>query len=227
MATNEPWGPAGRPPTPPLPRSAARSRARAAVHLLGALVLVGAGAWVLLEQTQVRQHEATIAAHAVARLMGTTAEPIGEGAFRFGTGFEARGLRITGECSIGPMVGGALVATGALMALRGRFAASFLSAGAAAIALVLAANVVRLGVIAWAYRTWGYPGYEVAHVYVGSVLIIAASGAALVLYLGIAGFRSPKGRRGRRSAGRTTRARGAAAEATGARPPTGRAVDPA
>lgn len=197
MVTTEAWGPAGRPPPPRPPAGRARRRLWAALHLAGALALVGAGLWVLLAQTQVREHEATLAAGAVARLMGTTAEPIGEGAFRFGTGFEARGLRITGECSIGPMVGGALVATGALMALRGRFASSFLSAGAAAIGLVVAANVVRLGVIAWAYRTWGYAGYEVAHVYVGSVLIIAASGAALVLYLGIAGFRGPRSRRGR------------------------------
>ncbi|OWY60424.1 hypothetical protein B7486_69255 [cyanobacterium TDX16] len=176
------------------------------LSLLASLVVVLVGVWIFVAQTQVREAEAVLAAKTLAWLMGTTAEPLSDGVFRFGAGFEARGLKITGECSIGPIVGGVLVATGLLTAMRGRLASSFFVAGAAAIAVVGTANLIRLGLIAWSFRTWGYAGYQVTHTYVGSVLIIFASGAAIMIYLSLAGFRrSKKGehpgrRRGRQAA---------------------------
>lgn len=97
------------------------------------------------------------------------------------------GLRITPECSAALLIVPiALVAAGMLARPRVRWN-RVLVGFAAASAVLIASNQLRLGVIAWAVHQFGLEaGFQWSHVVVGSVISLVFTIVALVVLVRIA-----------------------------------------
>lgn len=91
-------------------------------------------------------------------------------------------FHVTPSCSAAVLLAPALLVYGVILLIR-RIA--FLRAVVAAIvmvAVIVATNQLRLGLIGWASQTWGMDaGYQIPHRYVGSALAIVGFCAAIAL----------------------------------------------
>lgn len=168
-------------------------------RLVGALVAL-VGAWMLLARDGLRDAEASLVADVVGLVLRLPASGLGHSGL-FSVDDEGPALfRITGECSIAPLVGGVVLLAGLLLALRGDGVARLLGAAAVACGVIVAVNQVRMLMIVFAYATWGETGFRVTHVYVGSMLILAGLVFAVVVFLRLTGWsrRSHRPQPGRR-----------------------------
>lgn len=158
-------------------------------RLLGAAVAL-LGAWMLLARDALRDREASLVADAVGLVLRLPAQAVGaKGLFSVDDGEPAL-FRITGECSIAPLVGGVVLVAGLLIALRGAGAVRLLWAAAVSCGVIVAVNQVRMLMIVFAYATWGEGGFRITHIYVGSILILAGLVFAVVLFLRLTGWSS-------------------------------------
>jgi len=97
------------------------------------------------------------------------------------------GLEITSECTALLILAPLLVVSALLLAVTSlpwwRFAAATVSM----VAVVMLANVIRIVLICWATQRWGVTGYDVTHLFIGTVLGVlgfAAGVATLALVIG-------------------------------------------
>ena len=149
----------------------------------GLLVLAVIGLW---HQDGFRSIEASVVSRVLSSFTGIRASEFSHQPIIWLHSHEPGtfGLKITAECTSALIVSGFLLLT-VILALSGRFGSKRLLmalGGAAVVAFVI--NVVRLGIIAVAASEWGLQtGFTTSHVYVGSVVTILGTAAALAAYL--------------------------------------------
>ncbi len=177
-------------------RRAGGGRRRIAKRVAATLALVGGGALLIIANPGFRTFEATLGGWLTGLVTQTRTLTVGvTHSFYWSVGTPAiRGLTITGECSAAFIAGPLLVLAG-LFAAAGRLhlgrvtAAGLLAAGVAVLT-----NLARLGMIGFATYTWGpHVGFEWSHVVFGSLLTVAGTLVALVLFGKVAlGTRRPQ-----------------------------------
>lgn len=163
-------------------RSRGWGSARLAVPSRAAAVVLVATAVALFAGTAtVARGEASL----LARLLGVLGVPAQQDSARvlFPTGRGITGLALTAGCSVGPLIALFLLAAAGLCWFR----PAPLRPVATAIVLLIAAfvlvNQLRLVVIAYSIRRWGTgQGYEISHVFVGSLLTTAGFIAGVYLF---------------------------------------------
>lgn len=180
----------GRPPGPARPALSRRGRAPVAGRVLagvtGPLLLGLCGALVAGERAY-RFHEMAGARWFVTHALGLRTlllaapdAPVlyaGDGA-----GF-GRGIALTTGCSSALLIAPLALLAGVLLLFGTRGPVRVLLGFALAAALVLAANLARLTLIVAMQHRYGDEGFGWTHVLFGSVLMMAAGLAALLLFL--------------------------------------------
>jgi len=103
------------------------------------------------------------------------------------TGKDIHGLEITTECTalliLVPLTAVALILLAATRLPWWRFIGGL----ASMIAAVIITNTFRVAVICWASEVWGISGYDLTHLYIGSMIGVigfAAGAGILVLWVG-------------------------------------------
>ncbi|MGI9092267.1 MAG: hypothetical protein ACR2FF_02220 [Mycobacteriales bacterium] len=159
----------------------------AAAKVLTATGLVMVAALLAVFLRLFRGVEALIAARLYSAGMPTSVDFRGAIVF-FGLGQPGGfGLRITPECTSAVLIAPiALVAAGLLSRPRVRWH-RVLTGFLAASAVLVIADQLRLGVIAWAVQQFGLQaGFQWSHVVVGSVISLVSAVGALVILVRIA-----------------------------------------
>lgn len=101
--------------------------------------------------------------------------------FGLGTDHSA-GLRITSGCTTAGLLVPFLLVMAAIVAKSTIPVIRVLVVTAAGALMLLAVNILRLTVIAWATSVWGLDhGFEISHVLVGSILALTGFAATLVI----------------------------------------------
>lgn len=105
-------------------------------------------------------------------------------------------LRVTVECTT-LLIGVPLTVVGAVILASTRVPWSRSVLGILAMwAIIFVVNLLRLVIIGWSTQTWGLdPGYEISHVFVGSVVGIIGYALGLAALLLIVGVRPRRRRR--------------------------------
>lgn len=94
----------------------------------------------------------------------------------------ARGLRITSECSALALVLPIVAVVAFLVGFGRRFSVPrVLLAGVGSCLVILVVNTVRIALIATATQRWGSEGYEVSHLFVGSVVSLMGFSLGLIV----------------------------------------------
>ena len=115
-------------------------------------------------------------------LFGVGARWVGTLVF-FTIGNEAAGIRLTSGCSVGPVLGSFCVLAGLVGWFRPPPLHRVLIAIVELVVVFALANQLRLLVIVFAMRRWGFQrGYDYSHVFVGSVITTTG------FVLGVGGF---------------------------------------
>lgn len=197
----------------PLPRPLTRRRARPGVPLrrivawLTAIALVAAGVLLMLNESVVRDVEARLLVTIANDLFGSDAALAyrdGNPGVAFPAGSNWVLVVITIQCAVALYLGPIAFLAGVLALRRGvRLHRVLLSATAGIIGMMLL-NLLRLGLLIFAWSTWGIEAFRWVHGPVGTVLMLVGMAAALIL-MTIVAFKRPAsdGRRpakGRRSA---------------------------
>ncbi|MEZ5138342.1 MAG: exosortase/archaeosortase family protein [Acidimicrobiales bacterium] len=164
---------------PPLRTALARG-----VRLTMAVGLVALGAWLVVDAEAVRTVEATSSASVVGALTSSeTYRAPGTSSFYWLMGTsEARGLRITSECSVAYVLGPLLAMCGLLSLLRRLPARRMVAAAAAGAALIACVNLLRISMVAVAVTR--FPSDQAMwwwHVVIGSLVSLAGVGVGLAL----------------------------------------------
>jgi hypothetical protein len=198
------------PPAPPWPRGRrrapwSRGRHSAGHPTLGVIsrviavgVLAGLGFTLIVFQYQVRHLEAEGAAH-LCNLVTPTAAPPSAPVVRFGAGTPgAFGLVITPGSSAALLIA-PLCGLGMVLIVPGRrHVRRAARALAVASAVMIAGNLLRIGVIALAIRMDGVgTGYQVSNLVLGSLISVVCITLSLALLMFM--LRSRDGRVGTRS----------------------------
>lgn len=178
--------------------SAGRERLGVISRVIAVGVLAGLGFTLIVFQYQVRHLEAGGAASLCSLVTPTTAAP-GAPVVRFGLGTpDAFGLAITPDSSslllLAPLcgLGMILIAPGHRQVRRAGKALAVVSA------VMMAGNLVRIGVIAVAIRMGGVAtGYQVSNLVLGSLISVVCITLSLALLMFM--LRSRDGRVGTRS----------------------------
>lgn len=157
-------------------------RLRAGSALI-ALALVAGAIALLVEQGGVRVLEARLMGVVVAPFLHGTTSAAGPTLY-FGLGTnDVAGLTITALCSTIVLIVPVMLLGAALLCVpRIRVRRIVLAAGMALL-LVVTANFARYALAAYAYQQSGREGFDLVHRYVGSLLVIAAFVASIVLIL--------------------------------------------
>ena len=162
-------------------RSTGRTGRLAAMGLLGGIAVT-----LMIFQYQFREMEASAAAHiyhVFTPVLAASSAPI----IWFGLGTtNAYGLEITPDCSSALLIV-PLCGLGMLLMIPRRLAVSRVAKALTAAAVVLVAgNLLRIGVIALAIRLGGVgTGYQFGHLVLGSIVSIVCIGISLVLLTAI------------------------------------------
>ncbi|MFJ3393723.1 exosortase R [Leifsonia aquatica] len=190
-----------------------RRRARPGVPLrrivawLTAIALVTIGALLMLNEGVVRDVEAHLLVRIANDLFGSEAVLAyrdGNPGVAFPVGSDWVLIVITIQCAVALYLGPIAFLAGVLALRRGvRLHRVLLSATAGIIGMMLL-NLLRLGLLIFAWSTWGIEAFRWVHGPVGTVLMLVGMAAALIL-MTIVAFKRPAsdGRRpakGRRSA---------------------------
>ncbi|GAA0430347.1 exosortase R [Leifsonia naganoensis] len=197
----------------PVPRPLTRRRARPGVPLrrivawLTAIALVTTGVLLMLNEGVVRDVEARMLVTIANDLFGSDAV-LARKDGNPGVAFPADSswvlIVITIQCAVALYLGPIAFLAGVLALRRGvRLHRVLLSAAAGIIGMMLL-NLLRLGLLIFAWSTWGIEAFRWVHGPVGTVLMLVGMAAALVL-MTIVAFKRPAsdGRRpakGRRAA---------------------------
>lgn len=105
-----------------------------------------------------------------------------------GTG-PVMGFTITPECSSAVLVAGFLALTAVALTVRRWSWSAVWAALGVAVAVVVAANLIRLSVVIGSTRVWNDSGYEWSHVYVGTFITLFGLIIALIAYVKLLGAR--------------------------------------
>ena len=197
----------GLPARPLGPRSgrhgAPQQSGQRTLRVLAAGVLCGIALSLMIYQYQFRHLEAVVAARIYRMftpVLAASRAPILW--FGLGTG-AAYGLDITPDCSSALLIV-PLCGLGLLLLIPRRLAVSRIAKALIAAAVVMVAgNLLRIGIIAIAVRLGGLgAGYQLGHLILGSIVSIIGIGIALSLLTIILVRRGRSGRRGVRRAAR-------------------------
>ncbi len=144
-------------------------------------VLIAVAVALLVGTTTVARGEASLLAR-LLRLLGMSAQQ-DSARVLFPTAHGIIGIALTAGCSVGPLIALFLLAAAGLCWFR----PAPLRPVARAILLLVAAfvlvNQLRLVVIAYSIRRWGTgQGYEISHVFVGSLLTTTGFIAGVYLF---------------------------------------------
>ncbi|HEY4377586.1 MAG TPA: exosortase/archaeosortase family protein [Acidimicrobiales bacterium] len=185
-------------------RTARRGLARVAA-LIAPAAMTLSGLALLLDGHLVQQDEARLTALIIrsSTSLATSTSTRLVPTITFGTFGHNHTVRLTTACSSAPVLGFMLVGAGALAFGRSRHLGRAVAALMGAVALFFAVNLGRLVMLCLAFSRWGSTGYEVAHLYIGSVLAMAGLIASIGLFLVLSGLWTRE-RRPRRSANSRT-----------------------
>lgn len=170
-----------------------------ALRLGAAMGMIALGGLLMAHHAAVRDLEATLAAVTTGWATGTdTASAPGHQVFLWLVGTPSvRGLTVTPECT-SAFIAGPILVVGGVLALSRRLPIPRLLTGVSlAVLVVLAVNVARLTLIAFATYEWGpQRGFWWSHVIAGSIVTIAGTIAGLGLLLLYATRQREEGGRG-------------------------------
>jgi exosortase/archaeosortase family protein len=94
----------------------------------------------------------------------------------------ARGLRVTAECSALALVLPIVALAAFLIGFGRRFSVTrVLVASVGAGAVILMVNTIRIALIAAATQRWGAEGYEITHLFVGSLVSLIGFSLGLIV----------------------------------------------
>lgn len=130
-------------------------------------------------------------------LQGAHGVQASQGRFWFTADGKPLMLRITRECSAMLLVAPLLLISGVLALTRRYQPGRFLGGIAASLVIVLVGNQIRIAGIAWAYAHFGKGGYEVAHIWAGSVVSMITVGIGIGIVLSSSKSRSRASETGR------------------------------
>jgi len=175
--------------------------ARALTASAVTLLLLAAGVAVLTEQALVRGLEARSAAH-LAHLVGLVpARSIGSSVV-FPLGDRFVGYTVTEGCTVAFLVAPFCLIAAVLVASRHTAPRRGLRALAVVTIVLFMANQARLFVIAASMRALGFEsGYELSHVFLGTVLTTLGAVIGLLLFVWLVANESAPGNRRHRSVG--------------------------
>jgi exosortase/archaeosortase family protein len=160
-------------------------------HLVAAAAGV-VGVALLVFQHQVRRYEATASARAVSLFGLLHAHSIGT-AVVFVLRGHFVGYSLSAGCTAAFLIAPFFLLAGAALVIAPRLPVGrTLSTLAMIAALLFVVNQARLLVIAGSMREWGFvQGYDVSHVFLGTVVSTIGVVGGLVLFLARVGFREP------------------------------------
>lgn len=167
-----------------------------AARILAALLLILAVLALVWVNEAFRSFEASAATWALSPFVEGQRLPIAEHYFVRTPEHELIALRVTVECTT-LLIGVPLTVVGAviLASTRVPWSRSVLAI-LAMWAIIFVVNLLRLVIIGWSTQTWGLdPGYEISHVFVGSVVGIIGYALGLAALLLIVGVRPRRRRR--------------------------------
>lgn len=200
----------GRPARPRSTRSgrhgAPNESGQRALRVVAAGVLCGIALSLLIYQYQFRHLEAVVAAR-VYRLFTPVLAASRAPILWFGLGTSAAyGLEITPDCSSALLIV-PLCGLGMLLLIPRRLAVTRVAKALIVAAVVMVAgNLLRIGVIVIAVRLGGLgAGYQLGHLILGSIVSIVGIAVALTLLTVILVRRGRRGRSGRRGTRRAAR----------------------
>lgn len=158
------------------------SRAASRIRLLPSALLVACGGLLIVANDAFRSLEARCAQPVVALATGSTSGAVRDVVF-FGLGTDhSTGLRITTGCTTAGLLVPFLLVMAAIVAKSTVPVVRVLVVTALGALMLLAVNVLRLTVIAWATSMWGLgDGFEISHVLIGSILAVAGFAGTLVV----------------------------------------------
>ncbi len=149
------------------------------------IVFFLAGALLAIHETVWRQMETNLAAKAMFLFTGHTAyaRPGFLIYLTNGRGIPVNAFLVTAECSVGYLVAGVLLISGILCLAKGLQLKRIVSAAVLASAVLLAFNVLRLGIIGLFVDHFGTSvGFPIAHTYLGTFITIISTIVAGVTY---------------------------------------------
>ncbi|GIT80732.1 hypothetical protein LLS1_24010 [Leifsonia sp. LS1] len=174
---------------------------------LTALALVAVGVLVMLNERVVREFEAHAMVWIAHDLLGSEAVLAFRGgnpaiAFPAGDGWVL--AVITVQCAIALYLGPIAILAGLLALRRGVRIHRVILAAAAGVAGMMVLSLVRIGMLMYAWGTWGIEAFRWFHGPVGTILMLVGMAGALVL-MAVVAFKRPPGStrpapRGRRAA---------------------------
>jgi exosortase/archaeosortase family protein len=179
-----------------------------ALRVVAAGVLCGIALSLMIYQYQFRHLEAVVAAH-IYRLFTPVLAASRAPIMWFGLGTSAAyGLEITPDCSSALLIV-PLCGLGMLLLIPRRLAVSRIAKALIAASVVLVAgNLLRIGIIAIAVRLGGLgAGYQLGHLILGSIVSIIGIAISLTLLTVILVRRGRGGRRGHAPAATSHRSR--------------------
>ena len=159
-----------------------------------AVVLAMLGIIQLAYQDVIHVFEAWAVSLLTGPLLGLPGQLVGsEPVFRYGGGDQVvHVMRVTSDCSAAPILAVLCLSAALLLTGRVNVVGRVIGALTAATALFMVVNTVRLLVIAWAYMRYGYEGFRVTHVYLGSIASLGGLIFSSALFLGLAGIWTPR-----------------------------------
>lgn len=176
-----------------------RRRARRGLPLgrvaawLTAIALIAVGALVMLNEGVVRDFEAHVLVTIANDLFGSDAvlaRKDGNPGVAFPVGSSWVLVVITIQCAVALYLGPIAFLAGILALRRGvRLHRVLLSAAAGIVGMMLL-NLLRLGLLIFAWSTWGIEAFRIFHGPVGTVLMLVGMAAALILMTVVA-FKRP------------------------------------
>ena len=173
------------------PHLLGRRLARVAVGLL----LLGAGAAMLVWQQQVRFGEVTLAGVWFDLVLSGPTYTNRDVIYFGWAESPLIGMRATWECTVA-LLAGPLCAVAAVVLALTRVPWVRVVAGlGVGLVLLVVVNQIRLAMIAVSIQGWGLAGYDLTHKSIGSIFAIAGFVVAALVFLKIAGATTQRRRR--------------------------------
>lgn len=165
-------------------RNGDRAASRPGFVLGAALVVVAVVAF--LAQGSFRTAEASLTSHVVGLFTSGRSTSYSSIVW-FGVGTPTvSGLQITTLCSTVILVTPLMALAGLALMVRGLEIRRAVSGLIVSLAIVIACNILRYALAAFALQKWGTDGFDLVHHYIGSLLVIAGFAVAFILLLRIA-----------------------------------------
>jgi exosortase/archaeosortase family protein len=148
-----------------------------------AIVVVLACAFGAVENLAVRSVEASLVSLIITPFLAEPSQPLGDNVLVWTAPGRLEAFRITLECTtLVMLVPLLLIAAAVLVARRIRWR-RFLVATGSGTGIVIAVNLVRIGLICWATERWGHGAYEITHTFIGSAIGILGFAGGLIVML--------------------------------------------